>query len=283
MLNTLIALYNTQSDTYKKTEATKTITFLDGRIQNIVAELADVENKIEEYKSKNKLMDIEHDVQFYVEQMKELQTKLIELEAQANIIDMMDAFVKDPSNKYNLVPVLLSAQEGEKGGPLTSYNEILLECARVIQNSSINNPLVGTLTEQADKLRKSVVETIGNARKGLQISVRDVKEKEKQIYEKMNSYPVAERQYVEMKRQQEIIQGVYLILLQKREEAALILGQARDKARIVDAAYVKSKPVGPRKLYAAIGMLLLTLVLPVAYLFVKEQFLSLYDLYRSMK
>ena len=143
--------------------------------------------------------------------------------------------------------------------------------------------MVGTLTEQADKLRKSVVETIGNARKGLQISVRDVKEKEKQIYEKMNSYPVAERQYVEMKRQQEIIQGVYLILLQKREEAALILGQARDKARIVDAAYVKSKPVGPRKLYAAIGMLLLTLVLPVAYLFVKEQFLSLYDLYRSMK
>ena len=228
-------------------------------------------------------MDIEHDVQFYVEQMKELQTKLIELEAQANIIDMMDAFVKDPSNKYNLVPVLLSAQEGEKGGPLTSYNEILLERARVIQNSSINNPLVGTLTEQADKLRKSVVATIGNARKGLQISVRDVKEKEKQIYEKMNSYPVAERQYVEMKRQQEIIQGVYLILLQKREEAALILGKARDKARIVDAAYVKSKPVGPRKLYAAIGMLLLTLVLPVAYLFVKEQFLSLYDLYRSMK
>lgn len=283
MLNTLITLYNTQSDTYKKTEATKTITFLDGRIQNIVAELADVENKIEEYKSKNKLMDIEHDVQFYVEQMKELQTKLIELEAQANIIDMMDAFVKDPSNKYNLVPVLLSAQEGEKGSSLTSYNEILLERARVIQNSSINNPLVGTLTEQADKLRKSVVETIGNARKGLQISVRDVKEKEKQIYEKMNSYPVAERQYVEMKRQQEIIQGVYLILLQKREEAALILGQARDKARIVDAAYVKSKPVGPRKLYAAIGMLLLTLVLPVAYLFVKEQFLSLYDLYRSMK
>ena len=50
-------------------------------------------------------MDIEHDVQFYVEQMKELQTKLIELEAQSNVINMMDEFVKDPANKYNLVPV----------------------------------------------------------------------------------------------------------------------------------------------------------------------------------
>ena len=232
--------------------------FLDGRIENIIAELAAVENQIEEYKSKNQLMDIEHDVQFYVEQMKELQTKLIELEAQSNVINMMDEFVKDPANKYNLVPVLLTAQEGEKGSALTSY-------------SSINNPLVGTLTEQADKLRGSVIETIGNAQKGMQRSIKDVKAKEQEIYSKMNNYPVAERQFVELKRRQEIIQGVYLILLQKREETALILGQTRDKARVIDPAYVKSKPVGPRKLFALIGMLVLTLVIPISYLFVRRQ------------
>lgn len=244
--------------------------FLDGRIENIIAELAAVENQIEEYKSKNQLMDIEHDVQFYVEQMKELQTKLIELEAQSNVINMMDEFVKDPANKYNLVPVLLTAQEGEKGSALTSYNEVLLERAR---NSkfSINNPLVGTLTEQADKLRGSVIETIGNAQKGMQRSIKDVKAKEQEIYSKMNNYPVAERQFVELKRRQEIIQGVYLILLQKREETALILGQTRDKARVIDPAYVKSKPVGPRKLFALIGMLVLTLVIPISYLFVRRQ------------
>ena len=184
---------------------------------------------------------------------------------------MMDEFVKDPANKYNLVPVLLTAQEGEKGSALTSYNEVLLERARVIQNSSINNPLVGTLTEQADKLRGSVIETIGNAQKGMQRSIKDVKAKEQEIYSKMNNYPVAERQFIELKRRQEIIQGVYLILLQKREETALILGQTRDKARVIDPAYVKSKPVGPRKLFALIGMLVLTLVIPISYLFVRRQ------------
>lgn len=283
MLNTLIRHYNEQAEDFKKIEATKTLAFLDGRIQNILTELATVEDRIEAYKSQHQLMDIEHDVEFYVEQMKELQTKLIELSAQANVIDMMDAFVKDPANRYNLVPVLLNAQEGENGGALSKYNEVLLERARVIKNSTMDNPLVGTLTKQADELRGSVVETIGNARKALEIAVADIKEKEKLIYDKMNSYPVAERQYVEMKRQQEIIQGVYLILLQKREEAALILGQVRDKAKIVDAAYVKSKPVGPRKLYAAIGMVLLTIVIPVSYLFAKEQLISLCKLYQRMR
>lgn len=57
----------------------------------------------------------------------------------------------------------------------------------------------------------------------------------------MNNYPVAERQFVELKRRQEIIQGVYLILLQKREETALILGQTRDKARVIDSCLCKEQ------------------------------------------
>lgn len=271
MLNTLMRLYNIQADAYKKGQARTSLSFYDGRIQEVIKDLADVEQKIERYKSQHQLMDIEHDVQFYVEQMKELQTRLIELQAQMNVIDMMDAYVKDPTNKYNIVPSLLNAQDGEKGAAIATYNEVLLERARVIQNSSMNNPLVGTLTKQADELRNGVYQTINNAREGLRISVADIKAKEQQIYNKMNVYPEAERNYVELKRNQEIVQGVYLILLQKREETALVLGQQQDKARILDSAYVKSKPIGPRKLYAAIAMLLLTLVVPVVYLFVREQ------------
>ena len=78
------------------------------------------------------------------------------------------------------------------------------------------------MTEQADKLRGSVIETIGNAQKGMQRSIKDVKAKEQEIYSKMNNYPVAERQFVELKRRQEIIQGVYLILLQKRGRRPLL-------------------------------------------------------------
>lgn len=283
MLNTLISKYNRQSEDYKKKEAQKTIDFLNGRINGIISELAGIEDKIEIYKSKHKLTDIEHDVEFYVDQMKELQVKLIELQAQANVVDMMESYVKNPANKYNLVPVLLSAQEGEKGSPLTSYNEVLLERARVIQNSSMNNPLVGTLSKQADELRGSVALTISNAQKGLQLSIDDLKKKEQLLLSKMNSYPVQERQFVELKRNQEITQGVYLILLQKREETALILGQNREKARVLDYAYVKSKPVAPRKLYAAIGIFLFTLVIPIGFLFVQEQYYSLKDEYKRVK
>ena len=62
-----------------------------------------------------------------------------------------------------------------------------------------------------------------------------------------------------------------------------MLGQQQEKARILDSAYVKSKPIAPRKLYAAIAMLLFTLVIPVVYLFVREQSLSLMEAYKRQR
>lgn len=283
LLNTIVAHYNDRSYDFKKKDADKTLRFLDARIDSITRSLHVVENHIAAYKFDHKLTDVEHDVQFYIEQMKELQVKLIELEAQGNLLRMMNDFVDDPANRYNLVPGLFSSQEGEKASPIMAYNEVLLERARVIQNSSMSNPLVTTLSEQADQLRGSVFASISNAQKSLQMSIDDVRGREKSIYDMMGSFPEQERDYIEMKRQQEIYQGVYLILLQKREETALNGGLDKKKARIIDAAYVKSQPVGPRKLYAAIGMLVFTLVVSVGYIFGKEQFVGLVDEYRKYK
>ena len=283
MLNTLIRYYNEEALSYQKSEATKTLAFLDGRIENLLRELATIEDKIEAYKTKVQLMDGEHDVQFYVEQMKDLQTKMIELEGQANVVDLMAAFVKDTANRYAMVPMLLTLDAGGEGNPLSDYNTILLERSRVIKNSSINNPLVGTLSKQADQLRVSVIKTITNTQEGLQASLKDIRSKVAMIYDKMGSYPVAERQYVELKRDQEITQGVYLLLLQKREETALVLGKMNEKAKVLDDAYVKSRPIGPRKLYAALAMMLLTIIIPVGFLCCKHMYIALKDEFLRQK
>lgn len=277
MLNTLIRLYNEEALDYQKSEAVKTLGFLDGRIEGLLKELANIEDRIESYKTKVQLMDGEHDVQFYVDQMKELQTKLIEVEGQAYVVDLMAAFVNDSANRYAMVPVLLTLDMGGEGNPISDYNTLLLERERVIKNSSENNPLVATLSKQADQLRVSVIKTIMNAQEGLRKTVEDINQKVAMIYNKMETYPVAERQFVELKRDQEIVQGVYLLLLQKREETALILGKENEKAKILDDAYVKSRSIAPRKLYAALGMMLLTIILPIGYLICRRMYISVKD------
>ena len=282
MLNRLIHFYNENAGLYKSKEAQRTLAYLNSRIDSITHSLRLVESDIAIYKNANQLTDIEHDVEFYIEQMREIQVKLIELESQSHLVEMMDEFVKNPANKYNLVPILLN-QGGEKGSPIMAYNDILLERARVIQNSNKGNPIAENLTEQADQLRESVFLSISNAQEATRLAIDEIKEKGKELFKIMESYPDKERDFLELKRQQEIFQGVYLILLQKREETVLNNDLNKDRAKILDTAFVKKKPIAPRKLYAAIGMILFTLSVPVIFLFGKEQLNALAKEYRRAK
>ena len=136
---------------------------------------------------------------------------------------------------------------------------------------------------QVDKLREGVHVMIDNADKSCQRTLADLRDKEKKLLEKMKSVPMLEHEYIGFKRQQEILQGVYLLLLQKREETVLSLGQQTERARVIDPAFVMKKPVGPRKLYAAIGMLLLTLVIPVGFLTCRSLLKSLWVEYRRTR
>lgn len=282
ILNTLIGKYNKDIEAYKRAEDNKTMEFVDGRISLVSSDLARVELEIEAYKTKNDMTLLESDVLFYGEAVKELQTSIIEYEAQSRLIDMLDEYIKDPSNKYNVIPPLFTTANGEQG-VVSQYNEAIVIRDKFLQNSNDANPMFKVADNQVEKLRNGVFVMIENAQKSTAKTLEGLKFKEKQLLSKMKTIPEKEREYLTYYRNQEILQGLYLMLLQKREETILSLGKKSERARIIEPAYALKKPLGPRKLYAAIGILVFTLVIPVGYLLTKDLLLSLKEEYKRAK
>lgn len=281
LLNAMISIYNRKESSFKKLEGKKSIDFLNERIDSVSRALTSIEQDIESYKVQNEVMQLEYDVQFYAEQMKELQVKMIELETNGHIIDLMYSFIKDPSNKYHLVPSLLAGSEAsDVSSPLSLYNAALLEREKLLQTTKGDNPLIERTNSQIDRLRETVFKSIENAKKSYNLTLADLKNKENVLLTKMRSVPYLEKEYVDLKRKQEIYQAVYLILLQKREEISLSVGEDSVRGRIIDNAYVKEIPVGPRKLFIALAILLFSIIVPVFYLFIKEQILLIYNEYK---
>ena len=273
MLNVLIDYYNQEAYDYKKAQSDVSLVFLNERIAHVMDELEKVERNIERYKAANKITDVEYDIQYYAEYMRDLKGRMIEAETQANMIALMDAFVKNPANRYKLVPSLLTSGAAEtEGSAIFLYNQALLEREKAIRNSNEQNPMVASLTTQVDRLRETVFQSINNAQQSMQLTRRALEKQERELLDRMGSVPVQERIYVDYKRQQEILQGVYLILLQKREEIGLALGQKTDRAKIVDTAFVKAKPVAPRKVFALAGFFVLTLVLSIGWIVCRDQY-----------
>jgi len=284
MLNTLINDYNKNATDMKNSDAQHSLDFINGRLINVTNELSNTENEIKAYKTKNQMTDIEYDVQFYANEMQELQSKIIELESETHLIDIMNSYIKDPTNKNSLVPMLIAENGGElSSSPLAAYNNKLLERSSLMQSAKKNNPLIIQADQQIDKMRESVKTSFANSQKSIKLALGELKSKENLLMSKMGSVPSVERDYVEMKRNQEISQGVYLVLFQKREELMLTLGQQKNKAVILDDAFVKMKSIAPRKLYAAIGVAVFTIVVPIFILMFMALFRSLRSEYKREK
>lgn len=281
MINTLISVYNDQERDFKIESGNTSLVFLDGRIVSIMDELSLLEIKIEQYKTKNKMTNIEADILFYVEQMKELQIKIIEAETQYRLIELMANYINDPMNANKLIPALVSTSEKGESNPITIYNEALLERERLMQTSEEENPLLNSINTRISQLRQSVFLSIENTRKGVKMLIDDLKYKENAILSKMGDVPLLEREYLDYRRQQEILQGMYLILLQKREEVQFSVGDVQDKARVINAAYVKENPVAPRKLFAVLGIFFFTIIVPIGFLFAKEQIVDFVKEYKG--
>jgi uncharacterized protein involved in exopolysaccharide biosynthesis len=282
MLNMLIRKYNEDAETFESIRDRKTMKLVDERIAKVIADLGQVELDIQAYKTKNEMTLLESDVLLYGETMKDVRTAIMEVESQTYLINMLDEYVKDPANKYSVVPSLMTT-EGEQGGAITVYNAAIVERDRILKNSNEKNPMFKIVDNQVETLRAGVFVMIENARKTSEKTLEGLKSKENELLSKMRTIPAKEREYVNYRRNQEILQGLYLMLLQKREETNLSLENRTERARVIDPAYIKKKPLGPRKLYAAIGMLILTLVIPIGYLLAKDIFVSIKEEYKRTK
>lgn len=129
---------------------------------------------------------------------------------------------------------------------IVSYNELVLKYLRMGRSTNETNPIVEQTQHQIALLRQNILQTIRNVKKSIEITKTDLKEKNKKFTDQISDVPTLEREYVAISRQQRIKQGLYMSLLQKREETQLTLASTTESAKIIDAAYTAETPVAPK-------------------------------------
>jgi uncharacterized protein involved in exopolysaccharide biosynthesis len=278
VLSTLVDEYNREQADFRRQRTALPLDFIESRIRNVVEELDQTEAALKDFKHDHQLTDIEFDMQFYIDQMQDIQTQLISTEAEDFVISMMEDFVRNPDNRYHMVPLLFSVKDGESGNSsLILYNETLLERTQLLRSSRPESPLIKKLDDQLDRIRDGVIQSVAQAHAGYKQTLSELRRRERLIRDKMGQVPSLENEYVNHKRRQEIFQGIYLILLQKREELALTVGQLQDRARVVEQPFLGRYRTAPRKLFAGLGIIALTFILPISFLFFRKQYVTIRD------
>ncbi|MDD3078172.1 MAG: polysaccharide biosynthesis tyrosine autokinase [Paludibacter sp.] len=272
LLNKLVDLYNLDAVIDKNMIAANTKDFVDDRIKLIQTELSDVEEHVENYKKENNLTDISSEAELFLQTSSEYNKKLSEIETQLNIVSYIEDYIKENKNQYSLIPANLGIEDQSLADQVKIYNETLLERLKLLRTTNTENPVTSQLEQQIRALRSTVIMSIGSIKEGLKISKNDLLKKESQFTNKIKEIPTQERKYIEIKRQQEIKQNLYLFLLQKREENALTLASTVPSAKTLDKAYASIQPVSPKLTLLFAIALILGFGFPIGIIYVLDLF-----------
>jgi capsular exopolysaccharide synthesis family protein len=272
IINKLIELYNLDAVIDKNMIASNTAVFVDERLKLIGKELLDVEMNAESYKRDKGLTDISSEAQIFLKSASEYDAKIAEIETQLKLVTYIETHVKDSKNQYSLVPANLGIQDKSLLEFLQEYNKALLERMKIMRTTNDQNPVITQMEQQLKELRTNIILSIASIKDGFKIAKKDLMGKDAQFASKIKDVPTQEREYIEIKRQQEIKSKLYLFLLQKREENELSLASTAPSAKTVDSAYVSLSPVAPKRMIVLLMSLIIGIAIPMIVIYVLDMF-----------
>ena len=266
-INKLMEMYNRNTNNDKNEVAEKTKEFINERIKIIDEELGSTEDKLESFKRNAGLTNIGSDAQLAVEGNAEYEKKRVENGTQINLVRDLSKYINNPSNDYEVLPSNIGLSDNGLTIQIDRYNELIIERKRLLRTSTESNPMVVNLDTSIRAMKANVRAAIDGTLQGLLIVKADLDREASRFSRRISDAPGQERQYVSIARQQEIKAGLYLMLLQKREENAITLAATANNAKIIDEPAAEGGPVSPKPKMIYMIALVVGVGLPIGVIF----------------
>ncbi|GAB3279296.1 tyrosine-protein kinase [Larkinella harenae] len=270
ILSKLLNEYTFLSLEDKNREATNTLRFIEERLKLVTAELGDVEQNVESYRRKKGVNDLSSEANLFLGKVEENDSKLNELEIQLKVLDGIEKYL----NSAQVGIVAPATMMGVSDPVLNSYIEQLskleIERSKLAQTVQPGNPYLETILSQMRNVKQAINENLINQKASLNVSKKSLIDLNNRLEASISSIPRKEREFVGIKRQANIKEDLYLLLLKTREETALSYASAVTDSRIVDAPYTTGDPIRPNTQNIYLVALLLGIAVPIALIIAKE-------------
>ena len=264
-IDKLLEMYNINANNDKNEVAQRTGEFIDERIDIISKELGSTERDLENFKRSAGITDLTSEAQIALTGNAEYEKKRVENQTQINLVMDLKKYLQ--GSEYEVLPANVGLQDAGVAGAIDRYNEMVAERKRLLRTSTESNPAIVNLTTSIRAMRSNIQTTLDATLKGLEITKADLIREASRYSRRISDAPTQERQFVSIARQQEIKSGLYLMLLQKREENAIVLAAIANNAKIIDEAQADSTPISPKRMTIFLAALVFGIGIPVGVIY----------------
>jgi len=254
-LNQLTSVFHSMNLDKKNREALRIINFIDEQLVDVEDSLMIAENRLQNFRSRNRIMDISAQGQQIIEQGVTLEDAKARLKLETNYYEYLNKYL---SNDTVQEAPVAPARMGIDDPLLTTLIQQLVELQSEYFISGVGdkNPLQSQQIMRIENTKQSIKETLNGLIMANQMAQSENLDQIRTLNSKASSLPVTERKLLGIERKFELSNVTYTYLLQQRAEAQIRKASNSPDTEIVDYARSSRNPVSPRVLiiYALFGL-----------------------------
>tara|TARA_B100001564_G_scaffold333220_1_gene320722 strand:+ start:4649 stop:7039 length:2391 start_codon:yes stop_codon:yes gene_type:complete len=267
-INNLLNEFDKDGIFDRQLEYKRTIDFVDSRSDFLRGELEQIEIRKQNFKRKNNLTNIVSDAELNINQQLNYNSELFEARSQMDLVKLLKEVLNENIN-YQLLPVNIGLRDQNLNSLISEYNVLVKERERYLFiGAGAQNSLVKNLENQISNYSENIIFSVENYIESLSLNIENIERKEMEYADIYLNIPENEKILRGIERELEIKEALFLLLLQKREEAAINFAVVKPSIKVIDSARSSLTAVSPQKEIVLIGSLLIGILIPIMFLYI---------------
>lgn len=260
ILNTIMKGYNDKRIERKNDKAQEEYDFYTNRINALMGELSDTEGRIESFKRSRDVNMPTVEASAYLKESARIQMMVDSARNEIRLREMMLSSINSVKGD-ELIPTF----EGMKDENISEYNKMVQERTELEKSAKPNNTALVELNNKIAAAKKAVVRNVEKSISNAKHRADVISSHANQALGRFEQMPGYEREYVNLMRDRELKNELYIFLLQKKENSLLNLTSNVAPSFVIDEAYSATKPNKKKPIIVITLCLLMALLLPLLW------------------
>ncbi|MGB8491158.1 MAG: GNVR domain-containing protein, partial [Bacteroidales bacterium] len=250
-LNKLAEIFQKNSLDKKNTEAERRIQFIDDQLIGITDSLSTTENRLQQFRSSHKVMDLSAQGQSIITQLTALENQRAKLNVDASYYDYLSNYLaKDISGEAPNVPITMGVTDPSLTRHVTELASLQDQLSS--RGGGEMNPLQNILVQKIRNAKDALRETLNGLKRANSLELAENQKLTSKINSQAAALPVTERQLLGIERKFNLNNELYTFLLETRAEQQMQKASNMADSEVVDPADVSTDTIispSPAKAY----------------------------------
>ena len=270
ILSTLSQRYLQQELDEKTLEADRTLAFIDAQIADINKDVEKSQGKLEQFRSKNIIVDASKQAMMTAQSMADYQSKLQALEIESSILKNVQEFINTGKDLSGISLGSAAYTDPALAQMIQKLQDSMMARKSLLTEFTELHPDVIKLTEAINSFKSSIKFTLTNDLRIIDERKQRLNHYISQYQRSLEALPESERQLANLTRNTMVNEKVYNFLLEKRAETAILRSSTISKTRVLESAMQPSKPIKPKRLLILLVGMILGFIVGVVVAFLRS-------------